>query len=318
MAIKDLKISEAQVNQKGVVSAPDKLAGTAAENKAVFDRLVRDIVVPNFNNLLDDLSGLGGAGNIGAVVEGLAGSNVQALLANLKKHTDDTVTNIGAMSSFNGRNGAVVPEEGDYNADQITETGRQFVTPGEKAGWNRIAPHVEDEEAHLTGRERDEWNQITPHAADTSIHLNGNGTFLAAHPVGSIYFSASAVNPGDQFGGTWVAWGQGRVPLGVGSIQANTTTSYGSVTAGAVNRTTIEERGGEGTHVLTITEMPGHAHEQYVTANSGGSGIRKDYVGEQDGLMKYPQGIDTGYAGSGAAHNNIQPYITCYMWKRTA
>ena len=47
-----------------------------------------------------------------------------------------------------------------------------------------------------------------------------NGTnieniMLANYPVGSIYFSVDSANPSTKFGGTWVAWGKGRVPVGV-------------------------------------------------------------------------------------------------------
>lgn len=35
------------------------------------------------------------------------------------------------------------------------------------------------------------------------------------YPVGSIYLSTNNVNPGTIFGGTWEAWGGGRVPVGV-------------------------------------------------------------------------------------------------------
>lgn len=53
MSIRDMKITDAQINEKGVISSPDTLNGTAAENKSVFDRLTREIVAPQFNAIVD-------------------------------------------------------------------------------------------------------------------------------------------------------------------------------------------------------------------------------------------------------------------------
>ena len=47
------KITVAQMNEKGVCAAPDKLTGTAAQNKALFDRMVREIVAPAHNACVD-------------------------------------------------------------------------------------------------------------------------------------------------------------------------------------------------------------------------------------------------------------------------
>lgn len=50
---------------------------------------------------------------------------------------------IQGVPSFNGRVGPIVPAQGDYNADQITETEtRKFTTPAEKAGWSGKADKV--------------------------------------------------------------------------------------------------------------------------------------------------------------------------------
>lgn len=65
MALNDKKITEKQLSDSGVVAAPDKLTGTASENKAVFDRLVRSVVAPQYNALIDELTGAGGAAGIG-------------------------------------------------------------------------------------------------------------------------------------------------------------------------------------------------------------------------------------------------------------
>lgn len=78
----------------------------------------------------------------------------------------------------------------------------------------------------------------------------------------------------------------------------------------------LGETGGAKAHTLTVAEIPSHVHDQYVTAaTGGGTGIRKDYVG--DGTSQaYPQGITTGGTGGGGAHNNLQPYVvTNYIIK---
>ena len=42
-------------------------------------------------------------------------------------------------------------------------------------------------------------------------------SILAMYPVGSIYLSTSSTNPSNFIGGTWVAYGQGRTLVGVGT-----------------------------------------------------------------------------------------------------
>lgn len=51
----DHKITAEAVAQKGIAAAPDKLSGTAAENKALFDRLVRELVAEKINGLIDEI-----------------------------------------------------------------------------------------------------------------------------------------------------------------------------------------------------------------------------------------------------------------------
>lgn len=55
MALTDYKITNTDVSTKGVQSAPDQLTGTAAENKALFDRLIAEVVKEKLNDLIDEL-----------------------------------------------------------------------------------------------------------------------------------------------------------------------------------------------------------------------------------------------------------------------
>lgn len=147
----------------------------------------------------------------------------------------------------------------------------------------------------------------------------------ALHPVGSIYMSTVNTNPGAIFGGTWVKWGAGRVPVGHDPAQSEFNAS--------------EKTGGAKTHTLSVGEMPGHRHYPpegvpYFVGSSPNGTMRKMQAGGAlvqseapgaDGtwyarLAEAPgfTPLQTGATGGGGAHNNLQPYITCYMFKRTA
>jgi len=66
MGIEKLKIVEGDYAGLGVSSAPDRMTGSASENKAVFHRLVKQLMAPRHNQLIDALRAQGGAGEIGA------------------------------------------------------------------------------------------------------------------------------------------------------------------------------------------------------------------------------------------------------------
>lgn len=137
------------------------------------------------------------------------------------------------------------------------------------------------------------------------------------YPVGSIYLSVNSTNPGTILGGTWVAWGAGRVPVGVATSEPSFNT--------------VEKTGGEIEHTLTASEMPSHTHQ--VRANKAAEDVfsaapnsQTDPLDLNEGNVvrinwqhKASQGLrNVGTTGGDSAHNNLQPYITCYMWKRTA
>lgn len=57
MSLEDLKIEGSDIALHGVVAAPDKLTGTAQENKEIFDRLIRECAAERFNGLIDRFLG---------------------------------------------------------------------------------------------------------------------------------------------------------------------------------------------------------------------------------------------------------------------
>lgn len=154
------------------------------------------------------------------------------------------------------------------------------------------------------------------------------------YPVGSIYMTTtmtSASQVSEALGGTWVAWGAGRVPVGVKTSEAEFAT--------------VEQTGGD-------KNMQQHSHTRgtmEITGSVYGDEVSRDTLVTATGAFKFPSTNDgTGGKGHflGGSYNynlnngfnfkasrswtgatskegtgtsgNLQPYITCYMYKRTA
>ena len=134
----------------------------------------------------------------------------------------------------------------------------------------------------------------------------GIKSFLdAVYPVGSIYMSVKSTNPGTLFGGTWVAIAQGRCLVGVNTSDNDFKTP--------------EKTGGEKTHKLTVAEMPSHNHTYVQLMDNGISsehfGIHYNIAAEWGTKFVDSKVSSTG---SSSSHNNLQPYFTCYIFKRTS
>lgn len=148
-------------------------------------------------------------------------------------------------------------------------------------------------------------------------------TMKKIYPVGSIYMSTVSTNPATLFGfGRWEAMPAGRVLLAQG------TASWGTYNAGST--------GGEATHQLTVGELPAHNHS--ASTNTTGSHAHtytwrnyQGWAGSKSATKVWEDTAtnNTGSAGdhshtvtinntgSNQAHNNLQPYISVYIWKRT-
>lgn len=164
---------------------------------------------------------------------------------------------------------------------------------------------------------------------------------LDSWPIGSIYSTVEDVDPASILGGgTWIRWGNGQIPVGVDEADPDFDT--------------VEKTGGEKEHTLTTSELPSHTHAidhdhpSFNTASGGthghsiwmnttagasnpaaqygaftGRALGNTQIDSTTGAHQHAIDVpayvgDSGSEGSDVAHNNLQPYITCYLWKRTA
>lgn len=150
------------------------------------------------------------------------------------------------------------------------------------------------------------------------------------YPVGSIYIGINETNPSTLFGGTWEAFATGQTLVGVDTNQAEFNP--------------VLKTGGAKNHSLTVAQLASHNHGFSGTTSTNGNhrhqsrGWWSSGSGTQAGMANSIVGSDpvdnsslldagnhnhsfsgtTASTGSTEPHNNLQPYITVYMFKRTA
>jgi microcystin-dependent protein len=188
-------------------------------------------------------------------------------------------------------------------------------------------------EAHTHDYAASDHNHDAAYATADHTHPGGSEAF----PVGSVFIAVVSTNPGTLLGyGTWSAFAAGRMLVGFN--------------AGDTDFDTVEETGGAKTVTLTAAQsgLPQHTHLQNAHTHVQDAHSHTIPVGATDDTSAPFDRADAGTNTGGAnattatgttpavnqnatavnqnagpsdaaqAHNNMPPYITVYMWKRTA
>ena len=186
-------------------------------------------------------------------------------------------------------------------------------------------------------------NSVTADKLADDVSTIINNVLDKAWPVGAIYTSTVPTNPNTLFGfGKWEYIEQGRVLLSQGSSypvgstggSATHTLSVSEIPSHNHESTTSSEGGH--THTGTTSSNGNHSHTIPLSNGTNGSGGRypnysSDYAGPITTSEKgahthtfttssngtHTHTITVSNTGGGSAHNNMQPYLSVYMWERT-
>lgn len=259
------------------------LAGRISDNDTMITNLQEDIILAedNIAKIKKDY--------IPLTQKGYA-NGIAALDANMKLVVSQlpiaTKTSLGAIKIGNNLT--------------ITSDGVLSVT-----GGGTSSNEVEISNVQPTEDTVELWVDLSENVLEESNDITTQ-LLEKVYPVGSIYISANRVSPQVFLGGTWEPFAYGRTLVGVDDSDSSPDMDFAEPL----------KTGGEKTHQLTIEEMPSHNHsiKKQVDNNSG----NKISVGSGSATLFYQldDTVETNNTGGSQAHNNMQPYITVYMWRR--
>jgi hypothetical protein len=215
--------------------------------------------------------------------------------------------NVVAPDSTTQQNGygAVKPPFREHN--WLFQLSTNMLQNAEQNGvmeWRSTTAYAEGGLAKGSDNKIYQASQATTNEDPLSSPTKWDNFLSILYPVGTIYTNATVdTNPGTLFGfGTWAAFGAGRVPVGFDSTDSDFDSA--------------EETGGSKEH--------NHQWHNYQTDSA--NGIIDTRTGSGDRGTTYNSAgsstqIGTDYLKQDCYTKNestLQPYITVYMWKRTA
>lgn len=155
------------------------------------------------------------------------------------------------------------------------------------------------------------------------LYIKNKSILNSIYPIGAIYMSVNNVNPGTIFGGTWTqikdtfllaagntytagsTGGKAKVKLSVENLPSHTHTGKTHVDGAHVH---------DSTAYGWMIDGIGNARAAVAEGSSGfGADIRI-----RNSNSEHQHWFTTDATGSGTDIENMPPYLTVYVWKRTA
>jgi microcystin-dependent protein len=184
----------------------------------------------------------------------------------------------------------------------------------------------------------DDHNHDSAYSAVDHTHPGG-GSALDAWPVGSVYIAVDSTSPATRFGGgTWQAFGAGRMLVGLDSGDADFDTAEETGGAKTVTLTAAQSGLPQHTHTQNAHNHTQDAHTHQFLPRSGTtgsvssivtgtldtsstiSGANQPHIQSATATNQAATAVNqnAGPTDASQAHSNVPPYIVVYMWKRTA
>ena len=251
---------------------------------------------------------------------GIAGLDSSGKLQQMPTANDIGAVSVGTTINGKALSGNITLMAQDVSAIASSERNQANGVAGLNESGKLIQMPTAEEVGAVPTNQTINGKALTGNITLTVEDIGTSAIFLASHPVGSLFETTVSTNPGALYGGTWAAWGGGRVPVGVNTADND----FNTVEKTGGKKTERHEfkigyKGYYGTAVGSDDNMI-QAYK-YSTSSYGTYAYEgSTQASVNAGIQASTNTRDVAQAsstGDTSETSIVQPYITCYIWKRT-